>query len=367
MDPYDTNWAPVGFGLNNPSALCYLNAFLQTLAGLTSLTKAVLAHADYLSQTKTGAAFLSFVQAFATEDGARARPAEEIAFLSERVLAALTADLQVRRPWFHFGNSQESASEAFVLFLDMMEPPSPETDAVAGADGGDAAGTVHSAESPITALFLHRFRCDLHCRRCKLIVTAETDYAVIFNLFHFDRMRVRPTTMATFSKAVRCQISATEDYKCEECYRRQQAAAAPGTPVVAESSPAFRVYNLTMVPEIVFCAFNLYVGYGGVRRVRYFPDRLEFPAVGDGKLVYRLVGQIEHSGALTGGHYWAYGLRAGERVYRLNDTGVDPAAFTPTDHTYIVAYHYVAREEAPPAAPLPAPPAMPSLVGVVGQ
>jgi ubiquitin C-terminal hydrolase len=58
-------------------------------------------------------------------------------------------------------------------------------------------------------------------------------------------------------------------------------------------------------------------------------------------LTYNLIGQVEHAGALSGGHYWARGLRSGGQAYLLNDTGVSPAAFAHTAQTYIVAYHYV--------------------------
>jgi ubiquitin C-terminal hydrolase len=344
MDPYSPTLAPAGFGLNNTGAICYLNSFLQTLASCTSLTRAVLANADYLNQTKTGAAFLAYVRAYATTEGAYEAASPGIGQLSAAVLAALMADLAVRRPHVrtHFGASQESASEALVQLLDMMEPPHGDfEEEVANIDrkfdkdvdpNGPPQQAVHSAESPITRLFLHRFRCDLHCRECKKVVSKETDYAVNFNLFHLDRLRDPPKTVESFSKNIRLQVSANDGYICPNCKKM---------------TAAYRVYNLTMVPEIIFCTFNLYVGYGGSRVTRYFPASLEFPATDGGKLVFRLVGQVEHSGSLGGGHYWARGLRAGDRVFLLNDSSVSPSAFAPTPYTYIIAYHYLRHD--PPA------------------
>lgn len=347
MDPYDLSLAPQAFGLNNTGVICYLNSFLQMLAGCTSLVRAVLQNADYVSQTRTGAAMLAYFRAFSAIDEAghvvaRAQPAQDISLLSSSVLSALTDDLRARRPWVHFGGGQESASEALVHILDMMEPPrlSAEEEAalISNKSPADAPPGrpveihVASAESPITRLFLHRFRCELHCRKCRKVVSKETDYAVVFNLFHFDTLRVQPATVADFSKAVRLQVSETNDYTCPTCN---------------EKTKAFRVYNLTMVPEIIVCSFNLYVGYGGVRRARYFPERVEFLAVDGGKLVFRLVGQVEHAGSLSGGHYWARGLRAGERIHLLNDTGVSPTSFAPTPNTYMLAFHYVGHEPAP--------------------
>ncbi len=346
MEAYAPDFAPASYGLNNTGAICYLNSFLQTLAGCTSLTQAILQNADYVSRTRTGAAVLAYVRAYAGLQGALSHPSPAIALLSAGVLSALMSDLAVRRPHVNFGGGQESASEALILLLDMMEPPRAE--GAAGPQTGDGPLVVQSAESPITRLFLHRFRCDLHCRQCKKIVSNETDYAVNFNLFHIDKMGTQPATVADFSKAVRLQVSATEGYKCPECHRlKREAAVARGedpSSVVATAAMAYRVYTLTMVPEILFCMFNLYVGFGGVRCTRYFPTRLEFPGVSGDKLVFRLVGQVEHSGSLAGGHYWARGLRAGAQVFLLNDTGVSPSAFAPTPNTYIVAYHYVGTE-----------------------
>lgn len=374
MDAYDKKLAPKAFGQNNTGVICYFNGFLQTLGGCTAFSRGVILNADYLRRTATGTAIVNFVSAYATlsPDGvvAREQLADGIEFLSAAVLRALVSDLSVRRPHVRFGGGQESASEALVHLLDMMEPPRDATSSEASEEavaavrdslaaeaksGGaavlpDSTLAVESAESPITSLFLHRFLCSVHCRECKNVVSKTTDYAVNFNLFHFDRMRAQPTNVADFSRAARLQASTTEDYRCPAC----PCATCGATPVegkcptcktVAPKTTAVRMYNLTMVPEIVFCMFNLYVGYGGVRRARYFPERLEFPAHGGGLLVFRLVGQVEHVGALSGGHYWARGLRADERVHLLNDTGVSPTSFVPTPNTYIVAYHYVGREE----------------------
>jgi hypothetical protein len=94
-----------------------------------------------------------------------------------------------------------------------------------------------------------------------------------------------------------------------------------------------------MVPEVVICMFNLYDGRGGGRRPRYFPERFDLPALGGGRLDFRLVGQIEHAGSEAGGHYWARVLRAGG-VYCVNDASASPSAFAPTADTCMVVYHY---------------------------
>ena len=66
------------------------------------------------------------------------------------------------------------------------------------------------------------------------------------------------------------------------------------------------------------------------------------PSRTGGALKYRLVAQIEHSGGLEGGHYWARCLRGGGalQAFMLNDTGISPARFGPSAETYIVVYHF---------------------------
>jgi ubiquitin C-terminal hydrolase len=341
MKPYDPTLAPVGFGLHNTGAICYLNSFLQALASCTAFTDAVLDNEEYLRQTGTGTAMLSFVRAF-TGAGLD----NDLAFHSAKILSAVVADLKARRPWVRFGGGQESASEALAHILDMMEPagqPFERKDGAAlGVSSEDARPTaaVYSIESPITRLFLHRFRCDLHCRSCQKLVSSTTDHMVVFNLFHIDRVKPPPTTPEAFSKALLRHIVKTEDYVCESC--KQKVAA-------------FRVYSLTMIPEILFCTFNLYEGFGGGHYTRYFPSEVRFPAVDGGTLVFRLVSQVEHSGSLSGGHYWAHALRAGDRVLCLNDLGGGPSTFAPRPNTYIIAYHFTDHftEHSGPTASLP--------------
>lgn len=322
MDPYDPELAPRAFGMNNTGVICYFNSFLQVLVGCTAFTRAVLANPEYLRRTPTGEAVLAFVEAYTS--GA------EVAPMSARVLGALVGDLARRRPHVRFGGGQESASEALVHLLDMMEP--------GGAKLGDAP-LADSIQSPITSLFLHRYSQKMYCAVCSKRanrpepVSDKLEYAVNFNLFHFTDQdlgreaaaaataEARAEAMAAaFAKAIRQRREVIEGYHCLTCGGHVRA---------------LEVLNLILIPEIIFCMFNAY----GHKTARYFPLTLELPAREGGRLRFRLVGQVEHSGSLGGGHYWARALRR-DGVYLLNDTGVSPAAFGPSAATYIIVYHY---------------------------
>jgi len=326
MDPYDPALAPPAFGLNNTGVICYFNSFLQSLVGCTAFTRAVLGAPDYLQRTRTGAAVLEFVQSYAGPAGMRAAPPSA----SAQVLSALVSDLAVRRPRVVFGNSQESASEALIHLLDMIEPPVLVDDT--------PTTPVKPMTHPISQIFTHRQRCEVWCENCKAVVSTTTDTGVNFNLFHYDE--ARPTNPVEFTRLIRSHRSAATGYQCEKC---------------GQKNSVVRSYKLSMVPEIIVCMFNIY----GVRhQARYFPEQFELPGFGD-PIRFQVVGQVEHAGGLNGGHYWARGRRSGG-VFTLNDGGVAPSAFMPTTNTYFVMYHFGNFPDMPapqPPAPAQAAPA----------
>lgn len=352
MIPYNGELAPIPIGLNNTGVICYLNSFLQTLASCTAFIETVRANKEYLHKTKTGIAIYKFVATITRN------PSPPYSEISSEVLMALVADLRERRPNDRFGGGQESASETLTFLLEMMEPPADMlvTGNQAGGDFTDTAGSDFTDssgnDSPVTIkheisnLFTNRFRCELHCKKCKAVVSTTTENSVNFNLFHIDRSP--PKTSEEFSKAIRFHSSITEDYTCEKCpcwncggkvvEKRGGPAIwqCESCEAVQKKCTAIRLYKLSLIPEIVFCMFNAYKN----KVERYFPEEFRISSTDGGYMVYKLVGQIEHAGGLSGGHYWARGLRSGGNVFMLNDTGVTQSEFKNTANTYIVAYNY---------------------------
>lgn len=311
MIGYNADLAPEPFGLSNTGVICYFNAFLQSLSSCTVFIETVLRNEELLN-TNTGRAMFKFIR-----DVNRGEP---VSHHSSVVLAALKADLRRRRPNVMFGDNQESASEALVHILEMMIPE-------------DAPQF-----NEITNLFLHRYVCYTHCEHCKSVVSREKDLAFNFNMFQSPP----PTDANSFSLALRVHKSVTEDYKCEKCPCMHCGSGISDGKCSACGKPqrkttAVRVYKLAMVPEIVFCMFNIYK----TRIERFIPTDFGIPTR-DGRKqhMYRMVGQIEHSGSLHGGHYWARGLRSENRVFNLNDSGVSPSRFESTPGTYIAIYNY---------------------------
>ena len=273
-----------------------------------------------------------------------------------------------------------------------MEPPVAARPAVAEESGlavppgGVTTIRPTSVESPITRLFLHRYLCDIHCKKCKHVVSSVTDLAVQFNLFYFDRLRVTPTDDLRFSEAIRRYINEIEDYRCPNCRKaiadtctcehctskkatRRAADAAIATAVAtgkdtsAITRPAecncahcapkgggYRLYRLSMIPEIAVILFNL---YRHPRPSRFIPKALYFEAKVGGHLTFRQTAAVEHFGALSGGHYTARALRSDGKVYLLNDAAPPTtSSFAATPNTYIAMYHFTGMSSQRPVTTL---------------
>jgi len=278
-----------------------------------------------MSKTRTGAAMYRFVISYSSMNQSTHSSTIDI-------LQSLMLDLRERRPSIHFGNGQESAHEVFILLLDMMEP----IDSHESIDSSDAPSIISSIKSPITKLFLHKAEWNTCCLKCNNTISKKIDYGVIFDMHHIDLQSninyvqaaitigdssIEQNSPQMFSRLIKQHISPLEGFTCPNCQ---------------QSDRIFRIYNLRRIPEIVFCSFNIY--YQQNRKIRYFPPYLEFDSANKEKMNFKLIGQIEHSGSLSGGHYWAKGLRR-DGVYNLNDMNISLSEFQSTPYTYMIIYH----------------------------
>src|SRR6266702_2422158 len=112
LEAHDAKLAPEAFGLRNTGVICYFNSIMQAVISCTSFTRAVLAHAKFLAQTRTGASVVAFVRAYTEGSPPRARhpPASGIEGATAALLECLQADLRERRPKTSFGAGMQSAS-----------------------------------------------------------------------------------------------------------------------------------------------------------------------------------------------------------------------------------------------------------------
>lgn len=316
---FEPGFVPAPFGCRNLGATCHFNALFQALISNPSVVRTAFENRDYLSRTGVGRAFYNCMWRVA-------RPAVQkeveppfsivdFVDLAPHLFDALRDELRSRRPGIRYGFSQESASEGLVLLLDMLDAPLPEGEA--------------PRENPIARLFYHRYEATVYCGGCTAKVSAMLDVAVQFALFEEGP---RPLDPGGFGEALRAYSTELGDYRCERCGR-------VGT--------ATRHYQLRMVPEVLVCLFNLY----GVPRRRPrehpgFPQRLDLPGIGGGRLVFGQTAQVEHSGGLSGGHYVARGIRGDGKVYAFNDEQIAAAHFESVPEVYMVFYHFLRSENA---------------------
>jgi ubiquitin C-terminal hydrolase len=216
-------------------------------------------------------------------------------FLKNIIMSGLKTDSSVRllsllRTKLHnsnyansFGNGQESASEALTLLLNTIDNPS------------------------LTNMFIHRFRYKLVCDNCHYLSDEIKDHCILFDLFHANEISVENMAIQNTKLDSKC--------KCGSFLTKRSV--------------------LTMLPEIICCIFNIYY----TKSKHEFPLQLEFPS-NNTTLKYRVVGQIEHSGSLHGGHYWSRALRKKD-IFLFNDMSYNTSKFEPNDSTYMVFYHLV--------------------------
>ena len=110
----------------------------------------------------------------------------------------------------------------------------------------------------------------------------------------------------------------------------------------------FKTTTLIMIPEILTVVLKKYK----YKLLTPFPAKLEFLAKGGTKkLIYILVAQSEHSGGMSGGHYWAICLRKSDNTINskmvwktLNDSSVSDGTPGPTINSYILFYNFLKIE-----------------------
>jgi ubiquitin C-terminal hydrolase len=186
-----------------------------------------------------------------------------------------------------FGNGQESASEALTLLLNNIN------------------------DTNLNNMFMHRFKYTIQCISCSHITEQQKDHSILFELFHTSELNV--SNILNIKKVL-------NDYKCNKC----------------NNIGAIRIDKLTMLSEIIICLFNVYYN----KSIHLFPKYLEFPGFDNNILKYEVIGQIEHSGSLNGGHYWARALRD-DGVYLFDDISYSKSKLEPTKNTYMVIYHLI--------------------------
>ncbi len=290
-------------GFINLGFTCYYNALIQGLLSATSFVEEI---DEVHSSNATVDAISTLIEYIANGDHQRAASlAPETWKVMIRELARQSRELA------QFAVGQQCAVEGFNMLLQTMEK-----------------------EQNIQNLFLHRRINKLYCNQCNKWCSEATETNTFFEvepdfkLQQLSEFKARHAEANNLNTFLLNQTSYVDnDHVC---------------PLCGYKGNKFKHSQLSMIPEILFVMSKKYK-YSGNRGEKLntytdFPEFLEFKGKRAVKLRYEAVAQIEHSGSLDGGHYWAV-CRRRDGWYRLNDMAVSHAEFKPTNDTYIVIYH----------------------------
>lgn len=293
LSAYKTSNVPQPFGFNNTGVICYANSLLQSLLSCSSFVRAVLNNKE-IFDTRTGLAIYYLVEASINGEDCRSR--------SSTIVECLILDMQGSNT--RFGRGQECATEMLVHVLDNISQ--------------------HASKNVIHRLFKNRYRRTFHCSACQESTKLDgCDEAYNLDLFYMDGV----STDEEFNKLITRHTVDITDFICPKCE--------------VQTKKSYMTYVLTMLPEIIYCAFNLFTEYGGSRKIRIIPETLKFPEIDGGEMMFKKIAQIEHSGSMHGGHYWSKCLRNDEKIYKINDNSYSLSTMDSNENIYIVVYHYV--------------------------
>ena len=302
MDYYDPKFVPTPHGFYNTGSICYWNALLQSLISLPTFNRVLLANETALQKNEVAVALINYIKSVLdTNTNNITVNTNKFAKESSTVLTAIVKQLRRSRKHvdLQFGNRQESASEGFILLLEVLK------------------------SMDIERVFNNRYQLSSWCPHCNKEIMVTRDRSFQINLFYKEK----PNDVEGFTKLIKQHPAPHEGYKCEDCSN------------VIDNG--IRFHTLKMLREVVVVVFDKYL----IKDMRWFPDRMQFPSTYGKPLTYKLISMIEHSGGLTGGHYWCRSYRptsaTNGKFYKFNDMNVSESNNNPDSSTYMLFYHVI--------------------------
>lgn len=292
MRKYNIEYSHRPGGFRNLGFTCYYNALLQALFSCTSFVEGLCLQKDsddHLRQSLTKIASNSYV------------PDISIQIWRAMLQKLKSQNINIS----NFSSGQQCAAEGFTLLMQALNDPK------------------------LDILFFHR-RCNrLFCPDCEEYFSNTYEKN---NIFTIEPLAAKQLTKKMSLDRILLDQTSEVDQDCV-CLR----CLGKGYKILRS--------RLTMVPEILFILSKKYqysAAHGGKKlHIRTeFPKKIEFPSKNGAVLTYAAVAQIEHSGELNGGHYYAICFRKGS-WYLADDESVSLSDFCPTENTYIVLYHLV--------------------------
>jgi uncharacterized UBP type Zn finger protein len=187
----------------------------------------------------------------------------------------------------------------------------------------------------VKRLFQHRHRNMIKCSKCQKVVVDKPEDNLVFE--------VQPDLKSEQHTIFLDQKNNTTSQDLNDFLKKQDSFVDADfiCPSCKQKGEKFKATVLTMVPEILPIVLKKYRG----KCCTPFPNKLEFTnKSATKKYRYMLIAQSEHSGGMSGGHYWAVCLRQSNNdlAWKLiNDREISDGKCGPTINTYIIFYHYL--------------------------
>jgi ubiquitin C-terminal hydrolase len=305
------------FGFKNAGATCYFNAVIQSLLSCTSFNSGMVTlsrNPDYADNPIVHA-YLRIISIDFSKKLTIEQKRTAVAGICPDIWAGVASYANSRDEKIRLNSGQQCAGEGFHILLQSLENA-----------------------KPIQSLFEHRYKTNITCLKCNEVVSnKECSYSLfeiqptmkMAQLEEFKELDDQYDVAVPMNKFLRKQNGYVEGFNCPKCN---------------DAGDKFSEVNLVMVPEILVVQSKKYDMTKGLRKTKettQFPPIINFNTRNDDgnvEYVYEAVAQIEHSGSLAGGHYWAVCKRK-DGWYKLNDRSISPDKFKPTPNTYIVFYH----------------------------
>lgn len=313
------------FGCRNMGATCYFNALFQAMISCTSFSHIMIeikADPEFATDPIVSQYHKMLVGNFSKKSAAEKQAL--MPQMSPAIWQHVLAYAQTRKDNAKLNRGQQCAGEGFHLFLESLD-----------------------RSAKVQTLFTHTYRREITCEKCGGVVASKKDPYCMFEIHptlegeqlakfaDMDDQYKREMDLNDFLKK---QNGYVEGYKCPNC---------------GDKEDKFSTVALTMVPEILVVLSKKYQPDGErivkVDSVTPFPEKITFDGHGKGAddlktFRYEAMAQVEHSGNLSGGHYWAV-CRRRDGWYRLDDSSVSAGAFAPTANTYMVFYNIVSDDK----------------------
>jgi ubiquitin C-terminal hydrolase len=319
---YNTKSELLPFGFRNLGVTCYFNALIQSLLSCTSFTEEFIKDSKY----KTNPISALFIELIENAKYLKKISKKNIENDNELIkkISAIKYTLN------EFGPNIWKATITHLANKKNMNPNS-------FMQGMQCAGEGYNyllesmEEFPILQnLFLHRYKSLIRCTECNDWIS---NINCTYNLFvvepdlkreqldKFKKFHIHNKNMNDFLTSQSGYVD--KDYICSKCKTKEER---------------FLVNLLVMIPEIMIVMSKKYNSEEKLNIYTDFPKYMEFKNNNNNNMKYEAVAQIEHSGGLHGGHYWAICKRKGG-WFNINDLHVSPSNFQPTNNTYMVIYH----------------------------